>query len=126
MTKTIAQFVQEIIEEIHYYDTILPRIPVTPVHTPVATGDGAALDARKHDAHRDAHMLIAIYLCIHMIACLCIHLLKQVMVQRSMLENIMRIEMEHKALQEKRRRVRVGMKVPAVIMCMHAAVCWAL
>ena len=71
-------------------------------------------------------MLIAIYLCIHMIACLCIHLLKQVMVQRSMLENIMRIEMEHKALQEKRRRVRVGMKVPAVIMCMHAAVCWAL
>ena len=26
--KKISQFVQEIIEEIHYYDTILPRIPV--------------------------------------------------------------------------------------------------
>ena len=53
VTKTIAQFVQEIIEEIHYYDTILPRIPVMPTHTPVETGDGAAVDARKHHAHRD-------------------------------------------------------------------------
>ena len=25
----------------------------TPVHTPVETGDGAAVDARKHHAHRD-------------------------------------------------------------------------
>ena len=33
MTETVAQFVQEIIEEIHYYDTILPRIPVIYVHT---------------------------------------------------------------------------------------------
>ena len=45
------------------------------------------------------------------------------MVQRSMLENIMRIDMEQKALQEKRRRVRVGMKVQAVVMCMDGCTC---
>ena len=62
--KTIAQFVQDIIDQIQYYDTILPRIPIT--------------------------------------------------IQRDMQVKILEAEHEKKQLAEKRRQIRVGMKVKAL------------
>lgn len=61
--KTISQFVNDLIEDLHYHDTILPRIPV--------------------------------------------------LVQRQMQENILRLEYERKEHAEKRRFIKVGMKVQA-------------
>jgi len=62
--ETIGKFLRGIIEDIHYYDTILPRIPVT--------------------------------------------------IQRTMAENIMKLEFRTKAMAELRARIKVGSKVRAI------------
>mmetsp|Transcript_53356 Transcript_53356/g.124840 ORF Transcript_53356/g.124840 Transcript_53356/m.124840 type:complete len:550 (-) Transcript_53356:62-1711(-) len=62
--QTIGQFLRGIIEDIHYYDTILPRIPVT--------------------------------------------------IQRTMSENIMKLDFRTKAIADRKSKIKIGMKIRAI------------